>query len=71
MGWNDHIEFIETECMACGETDTWQYWNKVALARYGGPLGVKLGLDASKDGRCPYCGSTDGKQVDPDAWLDY
>ena len=71
MGWNDHVEFIETECLECGETDTWEMWNEVALFRYSkkGPLAF-LGHDDSRANRCPHCGSTNGKVIDPDAWLD-
>jgi hypothetical protein len=46
MGWNDHVEFCETECLECGEISTWQYWDSVSSER----LNV--------NGKCPNCGST-------------
>ena len=64
MGWNDHVEFIETYCEDCGETDTWEYWNEVAIARYSGSLGKTLGHDVENNKRCPYCGSTNGSIVE-------
>lgn len=67
MGWNDHVDFIEMECAQCGQVDTWEFWSDVAKARYGGqnkPLGDFLGRDENKSGRCPHCGSTDGKSVE-------
>lgn len=63
MGWNDHVEFIDMQCLECGEVGIWECWNEVAKARYGGELGRKLGHDASKSDRCPDCGSTRGKAV--------
>jgi len=66
MGWNDHIEFEDVRCRTCGDVGTWQFWNKVALARYSGDLGKHLGLDVTKNGRCPYCGATEYDEVDPD-----
>lgn len=66
MGWNDHVDFREMECESCGETDTWEFWDSVAIARYSGGLDKKLGHDANKSGRCPHCGSTEGKEVDDD-----
>jgi Zn finger protein HypA/HybF involved in hydrogenase expression len=69
MGWNDHVEFWETECQDCGEVDTWEYWNEVAMARYGGAnkhLGNFLGHDDNKANRCPHCGSTKGVIVEDD-----
>jgi hypothetical protein len=65
LGWNDHVEFVEMQCLDCGEIDTWEIWNAVARQRYGGAnrhLGSVLGHDMEKaDSRCPHCGSTRGK----------
>lgn len=69
MGWNDHVEFIETTCDDCGVTDTWEFWDDVALARYGGDnkhLGGFLGHDYQKSGKCPHCGSKKGTPADED-----
>ena len=66
MGWNDHVDFIETECLECGEVDTWEHWNEVAMARYGGEnaaLGEMLGHDFRNSGKCPHCGSAKGEPV--------
>src|SRR5215470_8662283 len=78
MGWNDHVEFAETECLACGEVSRWEYWSDVALARYGGEnahLGEFLGHDYRKSGTCPHCGSSEGQicaededEDDPFGW---
>jgi len=72
MGWNDHVELIEMECLECGEVDLWENWGEVAKARYGGDLGKKLGHDIANSDRCPNCGSTKGKSVedDDDAYWD-
>jgi hypothetical protein len=64
MGWNDHVEFIETECLACGVIDTWEYWDAVGKARYVGQIGQMLNVDPHKSGKCPACGSARGRQVD-------
>jgi hypothetical protein len=64
MGWNDHVEFHETECLSCGEVDTWEYWDDTAKVRYSGSLREMLGHDASNSGRCPHCGSTKGEIID-------
>ena len=67
MGWNDHVELIETYCKDCGVVDVWEYWNEVAKARYGGKnrhLGLFLGRDDNNSGRCPNCGSTNGPVED-------
>jgi len=67
VGWNDHVEFMETECQDCGEVDIWEYWDEVAKVRYGGEnrhLGEMLGHDDNNSGRCPHCGSTKGTIVD-------
>jgi ribosomal protein S27AE len=64
MGWNDHVEFLETECLECGETDTWEYWDAVGKTRYVGAIGQMVGQDpANNDRRCPNCGSTKGRIV--------
>jgi len=74
MGWNDHVDMVETECQECGVVDTWEYWDEVALGRYGGEnssLGEYLGHDATRSGRCPHCGSSRGEMVDEnedEAW---
>lgn len=67
MGWNDHVEFTEMTCDECGETDTWELWNDVALFRYSktGPLAF-LGHDDSNANKCPHCGSDKGTPVDTD-----
>jgi NAD-dependent SIR2 family protein deacetylase len=64
MGWNDHVEFYETECLKCGEVYEWEYWDDVAKQRYVGRVGELLNVDANKSGKCPHCGSTDGHIVD-------
>jgi hypothetical protein len=67
MGWNDHVDHIQMQCNECGQVDMWEFWDDVAKARYGGEnkkLGEFLGHDDNKSGRCPYCGSTDGDEVD-------
>jgi len=74
MGWNDHVDFHETECLECGAVDTWEHWDETALARYGGEnahLGEFLGHSDQKHNRCPHCGSTRGAAVeeDDDDWL--
>lgn len=66
MGWNDHVESIEIECLDCGEVGIWEYWDDVAKARYGGELGRKLGHNINNSDRCPNCGSIKGKQVPVD-----
>jgi ribosomal protein S27E len=70
MGWNDHVDFVETECQDCGAVATWEFWNEVARARYGGAnkrLGEMLGHDMdTTDGKCPSCGSTNGEPVGDD-----
>lgn len=73
MGWNVHVEFRETECLDCGEVETWEYWGETALARYGGEnkdLGKFLGHDEKKHNRCPSCGSTNGKFVEEERWFE-
>jgi hypothetical protein len=66
MGWNDHVDFYETECLSCGEVDTWEYWDGVAKVRYSGELGEMLGHDVRNSGRCPHCGATEGAIVEED-----
>jgi Zn finger protein HypA/HybF involved in hydrogenase expression len=66
MGWNDHMQVCETECLDCGEVDVWEYWDDVGVDRYSGSIGQKLNVDPSKSGRCPHCGSTRGKIVEGD-----
>ena len=66
MGWNDHVCFVEMECKKCGAVSDWEFWDDVALQRYSGGLDKKLGHDATKHGKCPDCGSTDGVEVEHD-----
>jgi hypothetical protein len=66
MGWNDHVEFIETECLTCGITDTWEYWSDVGKARYVGEIAKMLNVDPGRSGKCPHCGSVKGREVDDD-----
>jgi hypothetical protein len=68
MGWNDHVEFIETECLDCGIVDTWEFWSDVAKTRYVGPIGELLNVDVSKSNKCPHCGSTRGRPFDNDEY---
>ena len=64
MGWNDHVEMIEMECLNCGKVDVWECWDDVAKVRYGGELGQNLGHDIKNSDRCPHCGSTKGQPAD-------
>lgn len=66
MGWNDHVEFLQTRCLQCEEVDDWEYWDEVGQARYVGRIGEIVGQDATKSGRCPHCGSTKGEIIDED-----
>lgn len=71
MGWNDHVEFRETECLDCGQINDWEYWDEVGKRRYVGRIGQIVGQDATKSDKCPHCGSTNGKIVeeyDDDDW---
>jgi hypothetical protein len=38
MGWNDHVEYFETECLDCGEISNWEYWDEVGKQRYVGGI---------------------------------
>jgi hypothetical protein len=58
MGWNDHVDFVEMECLDCGQIDVWECWDEVAKVRYGGELGKMLNHDIANSDRCPHCGST-------------
>jgi hypothetical protein len=73
MGWNDHVESHETECLSCGEVSDWEYWDRVGQQRYVGRIGEILGVDADRSGKCPNCGSTNGRIVDEDGedWPDW
>lgn len=64
MGWNDHVDFREMQCLKCGIISTWEFWDDVAKARYGGGLDKKLGHDVNKSDCCPECGSTEGEPAD-------
>ncbi len=64
MGWNDHVQVIETECLDCGQIDDWEYWDEVGRERYIGSVGALVGQDATKSHKCPHCGSTNGKVID-------
>jgi hypothetical protein len=66
MGWNDHVSLTETRCLKCGAVEEWEWWDEIALARYSGELGRKLGHDAVQANRCPHCGSTEGEIVADD-----
>lgn len=66
MGWNDHVEYLTTRCLKCGETDDWEYWDDVGQERYAGRIGEVLGVDPGKSGKCPNCGSPKGEIVDED-----
>jgi hypothetical protein len=66
MGWNDHVEYEQMQCQDCGEDDVWEFWDDVAKARYGGRIGQMLNIDLTTDGRCPHCGSTNGKPIEED-----
>ena len=66
MGWDNHVEFRETLCNDCGIEEVWEFWTEVAVARYGGELGRKLGHDVENNNRCPHCGSTNGSPIDDD-----
>jgi hypothetical protein len=68
VGWNDHVEMVEMQCLDCGAVATWECWNEVAKARYGGALGQKLGHDIRKSDCCPDCGSSKGRPVPEDEW---
>lgn len=69
MGWNDHVEIVEMTCLDCGKIADWEMWDEIAKARYGGDLGRKLGHDMEKnDGRCPHCGSQNGRETEADDW---
>jgi hypothetical protein len=66
MGWNDHVEHHETECLDCGEVDTWEYWADAGRERYVGPVGEVFGVDAERSGKCPHFGSIRGQITDDD-----
>ena len=63
MGWNDHVEFLETECLDCGAVSNWEYWDDVGRSRYVGEIGKMLNVDATRHAKCPDCGSTNGKVI--------
>ena len=60
MGWNDHVDFREMECLDCGIVDVWEFWDDVAKERYSDGLDKALGHDHQKADRCPHCGSING-----------
>ena len=60
MGWNDHVEYRETQCLKCGVVDDWEYWDVVGRQRYVGAIGEMVGQDATKSGKCPHCGASEG-----------
>jgi len=66
MGWNDHVCYVEMECKECGEVDDWEFWDDVGRQRYVGRIGEIVGQDATKHGKCPACGSTNGVEVEDD-----
>lgn len=69
MGWNDHVETVQTECKNCGAIDMWEMWDEVAKQRYAGEIGKFLGHDIGNHGTCPNCGSSNGVPNDDD--MDY
>lgn len=64
MGWNDHVSIAETRCLECDAVDNWEYWDATGVSRYSGDLGGKLGVDPSRSGKCPHCGSTKGELLE-------
>jgi hypothetical protein len=66
MGWNDHVSFIETQCLKCDVVSEWEYWDEIGQRRYVGAIGAMVGRDATKSGKCPHCGSTEGEVVEDD-----
>ena len=70
MGWNDHVEFVETQCLDCGVVSVWEFWDDTAKARYVGRIGEMLGHDVNKSGRCPDCGSTKGRPEEDEDDID-
>lgn len=64
MGWNDHVEYLETECQQCGAVEEWTYWDEVGKIRYVGAIGKMVGQDASQPPHCPHCGATKGVRVE-------
>jgi len=67
MGWNDHVDTVERRCLDCDHVGEWWVWDDTGKARYTGPLGEMLGVDPSKGGKCPNCGSTNGVDFDEDS----
>jgi hypothetical protein len=66
MGWNDHVSFDYMRCKKCGEVRQWENWDEIAMQRYSGSLGQKLGHDVNDANKCPHCGHTEGEWADPD-----
>jgi len=66
MGWNDHVSYREMRCLECGAVSDWEFWDEVGRMRYVGRLGALVGQDATKHGKCPECGSTEGSDMDED-----
>ena len=64
MGWNDHVEFIEVRCKQCGTISDWEFWDEIGRERYVGKIGQMLGVDATRSGKCPQCGSSEGEQIE-------
>ena len=66
MGWNDHVEFVEMECLRCGREDTWEFWDSVGIARYSGDIGQMLNVHTDRHNKCPHCGGSEGREVGDD-----
>jgi ribosomal protein S27AE len=66
MGWNDHVDYVETECLRCGVIQPWEYWSEVGQQRYVGKIGEMVGVDATKHNTCPKCGWKKGRMVEED-----
>lgn len=66
MGWNDHVTFVETECLDCGVVSDWEHWDAVGQSRYVGTVGEFLGVNTERSGKCPNCGSDNGQVVEED-----
>jgi hypothetical protein len=71
MGWNDHVVFIEMRCKKCGVIDDWEFWDEVGRMRYVGAVGKLVNQDATRHGKCPECGSSEGEQTNEDDDDDY
>ena len=66
MGWNDHVCYVEMRCKKCGAESDWEFWDEVGRQRYVGGVGELVGQDATRHGKCPECGSSDGEEIEHD-----